>query len=210
MLKINYIKNSVSFVIKLICKMSPIILVYYSIIPSIHAAEKYRDVDGANGILNISGSLMESPCSLSMDSIRQDIDMGSVETSRLLTIGNEASKKQIRIKLDNCVRASSRNADLHTGNTFINDTQPSVSVIFKAETLPGYSDYILVNGHAGGIAMKLSDDKGQYIKVGEKTSIKPLSVGNNELVYYLSLVRTPENLKAGNYRSLIFYSLDYL
>ncbi len=45
------------------------------LLPAANAVDNW-DVDGANGVLYISGALTESACRLEMDSARQDISLG--------------------------------------------------------------------------------------------------------------------------------------
>lgn len=58
---------------------------------ALYAAQGHAETQGMSGVLDILGSLVDTPCALDMSSADQAIDLGNVSRSQLLLPGDEAS-----------------------------------------------------------------------------------------------------------------------
>lgn len=178
----------------------------------LHFAPAYAfdisEVGGANGTLYVSGALLESPCSLEMASSRQDIWLGTTGTGQLQRTGDEGTPVPFQLKLTDCMRTSSSSRDIRSGALVWSEDQPSVSVSFRSASDIDFPKYIQAKG-ANGLALKLVNDKGETVRLGEREKPELLAVGGNILSYTITPVRTPAQLEAGNYRATIDFRLFY-
>lgn len=175
--------------------------------PAIQAADNWN-VDGAHGVLRVHGSLTESACRLATSSAWQDIQMGDIGTAQLSHIGQRGKAVTFELKLEDCASSASRLSDSYTGNVTWSNTQPSVSISFKAPLDADNPELIKVSG-AGGLGLRLKDMLGRDVRVGGHATPILLTPGNNQLVYSIAPERTRANLVAGNWWSLINIGLDY-
>ena len=75
-----------------------------------------EDVEGMNGLLNISGTMHETPCSLEMASLHQTIELGAVSTSQLQRPGDQAKPVAFQLRFTDCHRTAGSIRSERTGN----------------------------------------------------------------------------------------------
>ncbi|MFG1174700.1 fimbrial protein [Erwiniaceae bacterium CAU 1747] len=175
--------------------------------PAIQAAD-YSDVEGAHGIIRVHGSLTESACRLATSSAWQDISMGDIGTAQLSHIGQRGNPVKIELKLEDCASSASRLRDRYTGNVTWSNTQPSISISFKAPMDVDNPELIGVKG-ARGLGLRLRDMLGRDVRIGGHATPILLTPGNNQLIYTIAPERTRADLVAGNWWALINIGLDY-
>lgn len=166
------------------------------------------NVDGQHGVLNVSGSLTESPCRLAMTSSYQSVLLGNTETAELSRTGGQGRPIPFQIELLDCLETSTSLENIRTGQTAWSSTQPAVKVRFLAPTVPFMPNYAKVNG-AAGIGLALSNSKGQPLPLGEDSNPVLLASGQDKLTYYVTLVRTSGPLEPGAYSALIAFEMIY-
>ena len=91
-----------------------------------------EDVEGMNGLLNISGTMHETPCSLEMASLHQTIELGAVSTSQLQRPGDQAKPVAFQLRFTDCHRTAGSIRSERTGNLTWSAFQPVLSVAFSA------------------------------------------------------------------------------
>jgi len=96
------------------------------LLPSANAVDNW-EVEGANGVLHISGALTESACRLEMDSARQDIRLGEVATGQLATVGARGTATGFQLRLRDCLRGPAYIRDERTGTLLWAPDQPGLS-----------------------------------------------------------------------------------
>lgn len=146
------------------------------------------------GKVSMQGSILESTCSISMDSYDQSIEMGIIPMGSINQYGY-GPKTYFSIQLINC----------HFGKM---TEQPSNYFTLKFDG-PARDNLFEVFGHAKGVALFLEDDSGQQIYPNKSIKQQPIKFGEANLKYGLSLVRNDSPLKAGKYKTIIKFKIDY-
>lgn len=172
-------------------------------------ARSWQSSSAGQGAIYVTGTLLESPCNMTMDSIYQDVQMGAVTTEYLKYLGEEANIAYFTLRLENCEREPTHAYDWITGGLSWSRNEPAIAVGFSATTIPSMPNYIAVTG-ASGIALKLSHISGEDIRLNEREKPELLIPGQNELTYKLTLVRAPYALTPGAWRAVIHFNMFYL
>lgn len=175
---------------------------------STHAAMDNWDVDGANGMLYVHGALVESPCSLEMDSARQDVDLGIIGTAQLQNTGDRGEPVRVELRLVNCVNSSSGSHDSWSDNLIWANDQPVVSVSFQATKDTNNPELIKAQG-VSGLGLHLEDGQGRDVHLGSRGTPLMLIPGQNALTYVITPERTPADLSTGSYRAMVDFHMSY-
>ncbi len=164
--------------------------------------------DGANGVLQVRGALTESACRLEMESAWQVISLGEIGTGRLQNIGDRGAPVAFELRLRDCLRSPAGSRDSRTGAlTWAND-QPAVTVTFRAGQDAGNPQLVRAQGVAG-LGVRLTDSRGQDVRLGSRGEPLLLTPGQNTLSYSVAPERTAARLAAGAYRATVDFSLSY-
>lgn len=172
-----------------------------------HAQNK-QSVIGENGSLTVYGSLTESACRLEMESARQDVQLGNLDTAMLQQPGDHGRPVSFQLRLKDCVRGPSHARDTQTGDLTWSTMQPSVSVYFSGVSDDDAPDYIKVRG-AGGLALRLMDSRGHLITLSPHATPLLISPGMDQLTYTVTPIRTVAPLRAGAYQASIGFRILY-
>lgn len=164
------------------------------------------NVDGANGVLYVSGSLTESPCRLAMTSAYQSVDLGNIETAELQHNG-KGTPIPFQIELEDCIEMATRLTNVQSGMTAWSSTQPAVKIRFVAPTVPFYSDFVKVNG-VQGLGLAVTTPGGALLPMGQESDPQLLPSGQSQLTYYVTPVRIGL-LEPGAYSALIAFEMLY-
>lgn len=144
-----------------------------------------------HGKISMQGSILDSSCSISLNSQYQDILIKTVPVGELLHNGY-GPVTPLNIKLDNC---SNVPGEYRFRVTFDGDNAGDGRFGFT--------------GSAEGISMRISTIQGEEAQPGIPMSEGQLSAGMNVLKYQLRLVGNDQDLKAGDYQTLLRMKLDY-
>ncbi|WP_376778797.1 fimbrial protein [Serratia fonticola] len=166
------------------------------------------EVDGANGVLHVQGTLTESACRLEMVSAWQDIALGEIATGRLRHLGARGTPVAVHLKLQDCLPGPANNRDHRTGNRLWSPNQPAVSVSFIAPAQADNPQLIKVQG-AEGLALRLTDSQGRDVRLGSRGAPLWLTPGQNILTYTVTPERTSAPLAAGVYWAQMNFRLHY-
>jgi len=166
------------------------------------------EVDGASGVLLITGSLTESPCRLDMASADQVVSLGSLGTAQLQQPGDRGAAVLLELRLKDCLRIQTGQRDELVGKRAWGIEYPTGTVSFSALQDADTTGLVEVQG-ASGIALLLSDRQGKPVSLDLPGTPLMLSPGNNALVYRVTPVRTPAALQAGAYSAVIHFRLFY-
>jgi type 1 fimbria pilin len=151
---------------------------------------------GSGGIVNMKGSIVDTPCAIDTGSLDQTIDMASRPVSDLVRDGAGAPQP-FRIQLTDChtSRVGSTREDWHQFTV----------------TFDGAHDGQLfgVRGGARGVGLKILDSQGRQAIPGEPLPARPLIPGDASLYYTLQLAGDHHVLHVGQYASDIRFRLDY-
>lgn len=178
------------------------------LMPDAQAKADNWDVEGANGILYVHGTLMESACRLDMTSAQQDIALGDIGTGRLQAIGARGEPVQFELRLADCLRSPAGSRDERTGSLTWASNQPAVSVSFRAPRDVDNPQLLKAQG-VSGLGLRLEDSNGHDVRLGSRGKPLLLTPGQNTLSYTVTPERTPAPLKVGDYRAVVNFYLSY-
>lgn len=186
-----------------------IFLVLYISVPfyAVGATDNWN-VEGANGELYVYGSLTEGSCQLDMTSEYQQISLGDIDDSNLHHPGDEGKSIPFILKLKDCLRIGGAQMSRYSGNVVWDALQPVVTISFLAVEDPSMPSLVEVTGMSG-IALRLRDSAGRIVPIGERAEPQFEAVGNNELVYSITPVRTEAPLIDGPYQATINFQVNY-
>ena len=193
--------------------MVPVVLVFgWLMLPNAQAAAwaltEHPEVEGANGVLYVSGALTESACRLDMTSAYQAVRLGTVGTGRLQSPGDRGTPVAVQLKLRDCLRMSGRSLDARGGSLTWSASQPAVSVSFMAPADPDSPQLVQVQG-AQGLGLRLLDERQRDVRLGSRGAPLLLTPGQSTLTYTVTPERTAAPLQAGLYRATVNFRLNY-
>ncbi|POP19982.1 fimbrial protein [Serratia marcescens] len=177
------------------------------LLPAVQAVDNW-EVDGANGVLHISGALNESACRLEMDSARQDIWLGEMATGQLVQVGARGVPVAFELRLRDCLRAPAESRDERTGALSWAYDQPAVRVAFNAPADANNPQLVKAQG-VSGLGLRLLDAHGRDVRLGSRGEPLWLTPGSDTLSYTVAAERTAVPLNAGAYRAVVDFSLSY-
>ncbi|HBV9912364.1 TPA: type 1 fimbrial protein [Klebsiella aerogenes] len=172
-----------------------------------HAASQ-PGVDGETAVLNIYGSLTESPCRLEMSSTWQAVDMGNVAAGKLEKAGERGRAVPVALRLRDCQSVNGRNRDDRSGSLLWSHEQSGVQVRVTAPADSVNPQLFAVRG-TSGLALRLKDAFGRDVLPGERSAPLLLNPGQDTLTWTLITERTSAPLRAGAWHALINIGLEY-
>jgi len=178
------------------------------LLPPAQAAVDNWDVEGANGTLYVHGALTESACRLEMTSAWQDVSLGEIGTGRLQAIGARGEPVRVELRLQDCLRSPAASRDLRSGGLLWADSQPAVTVSFRATRDADNPQLVKAQG-VSGLGLRMADAQGRDVQLGSRGEPLLLTPGSNALSYTITPERTPAKLAAGSYRSVVDFHLSY-
>ena len=167
-----------------------------------------EDIEGMNGVLNISGSMHETPCSLEMTSLHQTIDLGDVSTSQLRRPGDQARAVPFQLRFTDCNRIAGSIRSERTGNLTWSAFQPVLSVAFLAPADADDPRLVKVQGITG-MGLQLTDVLGRDVNLGQRGEPLFLPLGGNTQTWKVRPTRTSAPLTSGAFRAVVDFRLNY-
>lgn len=165
-------------------------------------------VDGANGMLYVSGSLTESPCRLAMTSSYQSVELGNAETASFASVGAKGLAIPFRIELEDCIEMNTQLGNVQTGQTAWSSTQLAVKIRFVAPTVPQMPQLAKVEG-VEGLGLAIETANGETLPLNRQSNPVLLPSGKDVLTYYVRPVRTTQSLQPGTYSALVAFEMLY-
>ncbi|QNQ55438.1 fimbrial protein [Serratia liquefaciens] len=148
------------------------------------------------GKVNMQGSIVDTACAIAVHNRDQTIDMGVIPVSDIIRDGQGRSQPFL-IELVNCV--------LERANSKLPDWK-QFQVTFEGDA---EGDLFGVRGEASGVALQITDTKGDVAMPGTPLPLKDIIRDDFQLHYSLKLVANNHALKTGDYFSSIRFKLDY-
>lgn len=164
----------------------------------------------SGGTVNFSGKVVTSACAISAGSANIDVDLGEVRTATLAAAGSEASTaKAFAITLEDCEIADT------SASTEANPiAATTVSVTFTGT--PDSSDTNSLAAGANGsatsaqhVAIRLYDEQGNVVKLGEPAAAIPLRKGANTLNFSAKYYSPQGGATAGDASAVATYTVTY-
>ena len=164
----------------------------------------------SGGTVNFSGKVVTSACAISAGSANIDVDMGEVRTATLATAGSEASTaKAFAITLEDCEIADT---SASTDENPIAATTVAVTFTGTPDTSDVNSLSVGANGGANSaqnVAIRLYDEQGNVVKLGEPASAIPLRKGANTLNFSAKYYSPKGGATAGDASAVATYPVTY-
>jgi len=158
------------------------------------ATHIYANSDYGHGKVELNGEIVESACTIDMNSLDQTVDMGIIPISTLSRLG-ESKPKDFFITLIDC----------RWGESSKNNYQ-GFDVTFTGHT---NDQFFLVEGEAEGIQLRLENSSGKQILPGMKVPFEEQTTETIINKYSFKLIPNGQELKPGLYSSLVHYSISY-
>lgn len=148
------------------------------------------------GRVNMQGAIIDTACTITIESRDQTIDMEVVPLADIIRDGQGRSKP-FSIELVNCILE-------HPDSTLPNWKQFQVTFDGDNE-----GELFGVLGEASGVALRITDESGNVATPGVPLRTQDIIVGTMKLNYHLRLVANQHLLKAGDYFSAVRFKMDY-
>ncbi|MGG7955204.1 fimbrial protein [Klebsiella aerogenes] len=148
------------------------------------------------GTVSMQGSIVETACAIEMNSREQIVDLQVVPVSLLASTG-AGVPHPFKIRLINCTQQR------------VNPNLPpwrSFSVTFDAVSDGGL---IRVDGDAEGVGLQIVDEWGNVARPGKEMPLNDIKPGNYDLHYTMHLLANNKPLRAGFFRSVVRFKMDY-
>lgn len=101
-----------------------------------------------------------------------------------------------------------RDQQLMRGSLMLNG-QSAVRMTIYGEVDPTDGRFFRVHGGVKGVALRLSDQRGELLRPGMSSRPQILTPGRNDLVFQAQLWRLPAPLMANEWRSVVNVGLEY-
>ncbi|RSK65738.1 type 1 fimbrial protein [Enterobacter huaxiensis] len=164
----------------------------------------------SGGTVNFSGKVVTSACAISAGSANIDVDMGEVRTATLAAAGSEASTaKAFSIVLEECEIADT---SASTEENPIAATTVAVTFTGTPDSADANSLAVGSNGSATSaqhVAIRLYDEQGNVVKLGESAAAIPLRTGSNTLNFSAKYYSPEGNATAGDASAVATYTVTY-
>ena len=167
-------------------------------------------VGTSGGTVNFSGKVVTSACAISAGSANIDVDMGEVRTATLKTAGSVASTaKAFAITLEDCEIADT---SASTDENPIAATTVAVTFTGTLDTSDVNSLSVGANGSANSaqnVAIRLYDEQGNVVNLGEPAAAIPLRKGANTLNFSAKYYSPKGGATAGDASAVATYTVTY-
>ncbi|MGR7498087.1 fimbrial protein [Klebsiella aerogenes] len=164
----------------------------------------------AGGTVNFNGSIVNSACAISGNSANIDVQMGQVRAATLATAGSEAStSKAFNITLEDCAIADT---SASTPENPIAATTVSITFTGTPDTNDTNSLAAGPNGgsaSAQNVAIRLYDEQGNIINLGEASTPVTLRSGSNIINFSARYFSPTGKATAGDASATATYTVTY-
>lgn len=156
-------------------------------------------IDNNNGSVTFTGTIIDAPCSISADTVHQDVELGAISQSMLAEKG-QSTPTPFTIKLENCaVEETGGSARLNNG----------VSITFTGRPNDTDQTLLALDGDAAGAGVVLTDGLQKVISLGDATPLGELTQGTNNIKFYAYLKGADKTVTTGEFTSTASFTLDY-
>jgi type 1 fimbria pilin len=171
----------------------PLIVFFCLLFPAVFSSNTTAGLAGW-GRVNMQGSIIDTACTIAVDSREQIIDMGVVPVVDIIRDGQGRSK-YFSIHLVDCLlERQGKEGWKHFQVTFDGDAEAGL---------------FGVHGDTSGVGLQISDGLGNIALPGEALPLTDVVPGNLRMDYSLKLVANNHAVKSGDYFSSIRFKLDY-
>ncbi|MED7793089.1 fimbrial protein [Klebsiella aerogenes] len=155
--------------------------------------------DQGHGTVTFKGSIIDSPCSITGDTVEQDVPLGQVSNAALENEGT-STPVYFDIDLENCTT----------------ETAKSVQVTFTGAPDPTDSAILGLTGDASGAGVVIADSSGKQLDLGTPSVAQNLGEGSNTLTFAAYLkgdkpgsMGASSTIVPGDFQSTANFTLAY-
>lgn len=156
------------------------------------AAGAANAADQGHGTITFTGSITDSPCSITAETANQTVDLGQVSSTALKS-GQTSSPKAFFIQLEQCDTSS----------------LSSVATTFTGAADASNPDMLGITGSASGAGIVITDGSGTPVKLGTASDAQTIGDGSNKLSFSAYLQANGASITAGDYSSTADFTLAY-
>lgn len=154
----------------------------------------YAQSDIQKGRVNMQGEILESACTIDVNSLDQTIDMGNIPASSIRN-NNENNTKEFEIKLIDCRWGT--------------ETQNNLQSIDISFTGLSENNYFLLDGEAQGIYLELISSTGNKILPGKTIAFEHDFSREALAKYRFKLLADGQPLKPGSFHAIVHFNISY-
>ena len=148
------------------------------------------------GRVQLTGSIVDSACTLYMGSDSQTVNFKPTALNRLID-SSPAAQQSLSLYIGNCISSTTqRNSD----------SSKRFKLTFEGE---GQGQYFGMQGSAHGVALQIKDTQGRLVSPGMLLEHSLVSSDLLVLSYSLTLVGSGQTLEAGDYHATIKLSIQH-
>lgn len=149
--------------------------------------------DQGHGTITFTGSITDSPCSITAETANQTVDLGQVSSTALKN-GQTSSPKPFFIQLEQCDTS----------------TLSAVSATFTGAADATDPDMLGITGSASGAGIVITDGSGTPVKLGTASAAQTIGDGSNKLSFSAYLQSNGASaVTAGDFSSTADFTLAY-
>lgn len=167
-------------------------------------------VDGLNGVLNINANIVETPCTLSIESSHQDALLSSVSLRELRNTGDISQPGELKFIFDNCMPGELlRNTHQNGSLSYVNG-QPAIYIQLDSEHDIADKTLFRLHGDVSGVGLRIEGPESVQITPGLKSKALNLNPGRNEFILSSFLQKTAAGpVRLGDFWARINVSVEY-
>lgn len=153
--------------------------------------------DEGHGKVTFTGSIIDSPCSISPESVDQTVDLGQISKTALQN-GGKSTPHNFTIALENCAFGTPA-------------AKNKVQVTFSGMESSAANGLLGITGTASGASVAITSGDGEVIKLGEPTKAQTLQDGSNTLNFaaYMQGDGAAETITEGDFQTVADFTLAY-
>lgn len=152
--------------------------------------------DQGHGRVSVRGRIIETPCSIDMQSRDQSIDLGVTPTGVIARDGHSEGQP-FNIRLVNC-QLERLKPGLPDWRYF--------QITFSGNNR---DELFVLDGIEHGVGLQVTDAEGNIAHPDKPLPIGELSPGSMQLNYNLRLVGNHHSLRTGDFHSSVRFRMDY-
>lgn len=153
-------------------------------------------IDRGHGRVQMNGEIMESACGIHTDDLWQEIVFPPVSVQDISS--SRTAEADFSLRLVNC-RLEKANGTFWRG----------VDVTFMGEADSRSDALFALHGDAEGLALQLSDERGEVVQPGSAFSTVSLEGEEQQLNYRLRVIRNGVALKEGEWSAALRFMVAY-
>ncbi|WP_187497177.1 fimbrial protein [Erwinia aphidicola] len=149
------------------------------------------------GQISFSGSIVDAPCSIKGESLKQDINLGAISKVLLTKADGHSNPVQVNIKLENCELEKDKN--------------DGVTLTFSGAANDADNTMLGLAGNASDAGIVFVDSRGEKIKLGEASKPTKLVGSDSNLSFttYVQQSKTTPNIVPGDFTAVTYFQLTY-